>query len=133
MPKTIEVPDLDHDAMMENRYGRRVGVRGRLERRIVAALCAHMAERGWLAHSVRDSDGERPVNATKEHPAKDAMELIFNLDESRLVFSNGKGARHAVLLIGGNGIDIVSDWGFAHGDGDGFNAAMRAFDAEAYA
>lgn len=32
-----------------------------------------------------------------------------------------------------NGCDIASDWGYFTNDPDGYNAALEAFDAEAFA
>lgn len=128
MTKSVEVPELDHDAMMLQRFGHKVSPNGRLERRIVANLFAHMLAAGWRPYAV--DDGEE---VTKVADAKAAMELIFDLDEVRVVFANAEGAKHTVLLVLGNGIDIITDWGFSEGDADGFNAAMDAFDAEQFA
>lgn len=99
--------------------------RHKLERRIVWNLCKHMQANGWTPARVFDGEEHTTVCS-----AKAAMELIFNLDDARLTFCDGKGHRHAVVLVLGNGIDIVSDWGYSTGDPDGFDAAMDAFDAE---
>jgi hypothetical protein len=127
MPKSIDVPELDHDAMMLTRYGHKVGPIGRLERRLVAAFCAHMADRGWRPSQLDDGETVTPV-----HDAKSAMELIFNLDESCLTFTDGTHA-HAVLLINGNGIDMISDYASFRDDRDCFAATVAAFDPEACA
>jgi hypothetical protein len=122
----LSVPDLDHDYMMAERFGHTVSVNGRFERRAVWALCHHMEERGWSVHTVYDGEEETHVATPK-----DAMELIFNLDEASLRFyRTGHDATkwHGVLLILGNGEDIISDWNYSKGDPDGFNAAMEAFD-----
>lgn len=37
---------------------------------------------------------------------------------------------HGVLLVLGNGEDIISDWNFTEGDPDGFDRAISAFDVE---
>lgn len=125
--QNLIVPDLDHDAKMLKQFGHKVSPNGKLERRIVAALIAHMGEHGWTPLEV--SDGDETMQAAD---AKAAMELIFNLDWARLWFTKD-GARHWVLLVMGNGCDIVSDWGYFTNDPDGYNAALEAFDADAFA
>jgi len=130
MTGLVLVPALDHDAMMLARFGQAVGPSGRLERRIVANLIAHMEEAGFRADRV--FDGEDDVHVID---MKSAMELIFNLDEATLWFFK-EGAphkTHGVFLVLGNGCDIVSDWSYSDRDGDGFDAAMRAFEPEEFA
>jgi hypothetical protein len=120
---TMRVPTLDIDREMLDKYGRKVSPNGRLERRIVAALCEHMTARGFNLDTVYDG-----VETTHVHTVKAAMELIFNLDEASLRFKHPLYKAHGVLLVLGNGEDIVSDWNYTTGDPDGFNAAMEAFD-----
>lgn len=122
----MKVPTLLIDQEMITKYGRRVSPTGRTERRIVAALCEHMIARGFNLFNVYDGEDETHVRT-----AKDAMEIIFNLDESSLRFKHPLGKAHGVLLVLGNGEDIVSDWNYTTGDPDGFNAAMEAFDVTA--
>jgi hypothetical protein len=119
----VNVPDLEHDAMMLREFGHTVSDRGRLERRIVAALLTHLGTRGFRPRSVWDGMGSTPATDTKA-----VMELVFNLDEARVYFGS-----HSVVFILGNGVDILSDWTYSKGDADGFDAAMQAFDAEVYA
>ena len=127
--QSAPVPVLDIDLIAANSYGRQVIPRGRLERRIVANLIEHLIQYGFHVHSVFDGDEEIRVNGTKA-----AMELIFNLDEASLRFYQGGRANwHGVLLVLGNGVDIVSDWNYFADDHDGFNKAMDAFDAELFA
>lgn len=61
------------------------------------------------------------------------MEAVFAVDEV-LLFVKSKvrrGSRtHWIKLVGGNGEDIISDWGFSDGDPDGFNAFMESFNPE---
>ncbi len=121
--KEVEVPELEHDAMMLARFGHRVSANGRIERRIVAALVAHLAAHGF--QPVKVWDGEEEITATD---TKAVMELVFNLDEASVHFARPDGFSHAVLLVLGNGEDIVSDWNYTRGDTDGFSAAMDAFD-----
>lgn len=125
----FKTPALEHDAMMLKRFGQSVSPQGKLERRIVANLIAHIEKAGFKVHSVYDGDEEIRVKDMKS-----AMELIFNLDEVSLRFYKTKPSEwHGVLLVLGNGVDIVSDWNFFDGDRDGFDAAMQAFDSEQYA
>lgn len=52
--QTVIVPILDIDARL---YGDRpIGARGKLERRIVAGLIAHLTEAGWLPSGLFDGD-----------------------------------------------------------------------------
>lgn len=137
--KTIlQAPELKHDAMMANRFGTKISANGRLERRIAWNLLKHLEAAGWTAGWLDDGD---EVNGLGEEadPALAAMELLFNLDEARIEFFKGQRVKgesrshHAVLLVLGNDIDIITDWSFSKDDGDGFNAAMEAFDAEQFA
>jgi hypothetical protein len=124
----ISAPALDHDAMMLREYKCGVGDIGRKDRLVVANLIAHMERRGWHLHSVYDGE-----ETTRVATAKEAMELVFNLDEASLRFDKGsRETRHgAALVMGNSGYDVVSDWSYAVGDTDGFSADMDAFDAEA--
>ena len=130
MPQTltaiIEPPSLDHDAMMERRFGSKVSPRGRLERRIVANLIAHLEANGFQVTGLYDGEELEPCSDMKS-----AMELIFNLDEAWLRVRKAEcdGDREIFLVLG-NGIDTISDWTYLASDPDGFNAAMNAFDAD---
>lgn len=125
---TFEVPALDHDAMMLARFGHTVGPIGLIERRVVAALCAHLAKHDWKPCEVNDGDDRTTVK-----DAKGAMELIFNLDDAWLTFAKGKHRHWVRLVMGNSGWDVINDWSFSQGDADGFNKAMEAFDAEKFA
>jgi hypothetical protein len=124
---TIEVPTLDHDKMMLERFGHKVSPNGRLERRIVANLIAHLSERGWMVCSVDDGDERTDVTN-----AKQAMELIFNLDDVNVFFTNGNRT-HRVYLVLGNGLDIISDHTYAAIQDDDFDASIDAFDTMEFA
>jgi hypothetical protein len=131
MPKTIAVSDVTVPTLNINTAlysDRKMPVHVRMEQRIVAALIAHMEVNGWAPVDLYDGEEHSPVT-----DAKSAMELIFNLDDSYLTFSNGS-RKHWVRLIGGNGVDILSDYSFAHEDRpDDFDTVISAFDAEVYA
>jgi len=104
-----------------------------LERSIVRGLIRHMKAAGFVAYRVNDG-GEMVYVKGSE---KAAMEAVFAVDESSLRFipvsaSALRGSlkanyEHGVLLIGGNGCDIISDWNYTDGDADGFNKAMDAY------
>ncbi|WP_443698609.1 hypothetical protein [Pseudomonas sp.] len=122
----VAAPELAIDKLLYR--GNPVPANGKLERRIAANLLAFMASKGWNVCTVFDGDELVPVVT-----ALDVMELAFDLDEVQLTFTNAAGNEHRAVLIMGNGIDIITDWGFTVGDPDGFNAAMEGFDAEDYA
>ncbi len=125
MGNTIEnAPELEID----KRYP--PNANGVLERRIAWNLCKHLEKAGFIPRA-EISEGDEPTPTVLE-----AMEMIFNLDEARIAFRGDNGAGRVdrvVLLVLGNGVDIVSDWNYSTDDKDGFNAAMEAFNAEVYA
>lgn len=127
MQVVYEVPKLDHDALMARKYGQHLNGRNVLERRIAWNLFLHLEAAGWAVSELDDSDDLHQVADSKA-----AMELLFDLDQADIYFKKGD-AEHAVRLILGNGVDMISDWTYSEGDGDGFNAAMDAFDTEACA
>ena len=128
-----------------------------LERRIVRAMIRHLKAAGWSVVSVYNGDD----TAYPRTEAR-VMEEVFSVDEVSLRFiatgaleahdgERGIGGLvpverryendwgpdnmpvHGVLLILGNGCDVVSDWNYTEGDPDGFAKAMDAFDAYAIA
>lgn len=119
-------PVLDHDLLMKQRHNYDVHASGKLERRIVFNLCLHLQAAGFNLVSVWDGEDNTPVKTPK-----DAMELIFNLDEASLRVRKDGFKTHGILLIVGEGDTIITDWNYTEGDPDGFSAAMDAFDAEA--
>lgn len=125
---TVEAPDLDHDKMMLERFSHMLSENGKLERFIVANLFAHLAEHDFYPRAIWDGEDVEKVSTAKE-----AMEFIFNLDEVSVRVAKGakraKGeSRHGILLVLGEGVDIVADWNYLADDSDGFNACMEAFD-----
>lgn len=112
----LQPPDLDHDAMMLSRFGSGVSANGRFERRIVWNLLEYLKDAGILPVSVWD--GGEHVTATDSQAV---MELVFNLDNCTISFGNGS---EGVVLVLGNGIDIISDW---TARGGVFDKAMGAF------
>lgn len=99
--------------------------RGVLERRVVWNLLGHLEEWGFKATHVYDGETGRD-GQVKVKSKIEAMEIIFNLDETTVTF-NG---RHWIkIVLGNDGWDAVSDYGCDRGP---FEAAMEAFDAEEY-
>lgn len=137
----IDAPALDHDAMMETKYGSKPHARGRRERRIVANLIYHLMLHGFRPTGVWDGEVFECTDGIK-----DSMEFIFNLDECSLRFAKMEGFdrrshertrggqndyadnEHGVLLICGNDEDIICDYNSYTDDRDGFAAAMEAFE-----
>lgn len=128
----LQPPVLDIDVECERRFGWGVQAQGKLERRIVWNMFAYLLARGWAPVSVWDGEERHPVA-----DAKAAMELVFDLDEATVCFmhkpTDSNETTHSVVLVLGNGVDVISDYGYSDGDADGFRAAMHAFDAEVFA
>jgi hypothetical protein len=123
--KWAKVPDLAIDKILYPKFG--VSPRGKLERRIVANLIAHLKRAGFRPYEVDDRE-----EVTKVKGTKDTMELLFNLDEAWVFFTNGSST-HWVYFTMGEGTTMICDHSFTEGDPDGFLAAMDAFEAEDYA
>jgi hypothetical protein len=123
-----KVPSLEIDKLMAERYGVIPTAHGRKERAVVAALCDALAAGGWRPVAWLDADtGPEPV---ANQDKKGLMELLFNLDEGRFDFTNGK-ATHWVYFVRGNSPEeIVADYSFSRDPGDNFAALMDAFDPE---
>lgn len=119
----FDVPELDIDKRIL-REPLQLTPRHKIERRVVWNLCDHLHRAGFDIRGVYDGE-----EYTKVSTAKDAMELIFDLDEASLRVAKSGYAEHGILLVMGNGEDILSDWNFFRDDRDGFCAAMNAFAA----
>lgn len=125
----LPCPPLAHDAMMAKEFGSKVGQIGRADRAVAFNLLRHLHANGWSPVALNDGEEETKLTAEAD-PGQAALELIFNLDMAWLRVAKGK-ANHAILLVMGNsGWDLVSDYGYAEGDPDGFEAVMEAFDGE---
>jgi hypothetical protein len=124
---SVAVPALDIDAQMLAQFGKSVSTKGKLERRIVANLIAHLAARGFVIREVDDYQELHRVQGVKA-----AMELVFDLDGCNLHFhETATGKMRCLVLVLGNGTDILADY-FAH-QGDAFDLALAEFDAETFA
>jgi len=104
----------------------------RLERAITRALVRHLAKAGWYCRIVDDGDIEHEFTRPQDATPEAVLKLAHAVDEARLYFSRKVDGpapvAHGVLIVYGNGEDIISDWNYFVTDGDGFNAAMDAFD-----
>lgn len=122
----IQAPALDHDAMMASRFGSKLDQRMLNERAVVWTLCQFLDGHGFDVISVHDG-----VESTKVSTAKEAMELLFNLDEGVLrVRKQGFNRQQGIWFIFGNGNegwDVISDHSYDDADIDGFNQVMDGF------
>jgi hypothetical protein len=132
MTKTVAVPVLDHDKYMLSRFKQTVSTNGIIERRIVANLCAHLIENGFILWGVDDGEAVTEIHKEKNQ-TKAAMELIFNLDDAVLIVAEGNstGERTGINLTLGEGFEIVSDYSYIRDSK--FMHVMDAFDAEDFA
>lgn len=117
----IEAPDLRIDKRLAAHYGP-LRPDQKLERKIVANLIHFLSDKGFRLTHVDDEEENVPVG-----DAKEAMELLFDLDESQLVFQKSGHKPHWVLIVLGNGADCVADYSLLRDDADGFDAAMDEF------
>jgi hypothetical protein len=76
------------------------------EKKIVAALLQHLESNGWSCHKVWD--GVEFQENLLTH--KDVLDAVFSVDGSRLYVSNKDAETSWILLISGNGSDIISDY-----------------------
>lgn len=125
----LQAPDLAIDATMlamNPRYA--LCARQRTERALVWNLLAHLDAAGFKLYSL--SDGEERTKLT-DH--KEAMELVFNLDECWLHVRkmDSRKAHTIYIVLGNDGWDAIADHSCCAEDG--FDAAMESFDVEQFA
>jgi hypothetical protein len=133
----FDVPSLKIDKTLFSK--REMPAHCKLERRIIYNLCLHLYANGFRLHSVFDGeevDDGYTVEQKAEVAIKQAMELVFNLDEASIRFisqsATNNNADHGVLYIGGNGVDCIADWNYFSDDSDGFNKVMDEFNPDDY-
>lgn len=129
--KHVDVPELEHDRMMEEKYHHKVGANGKLERRIVAALCRDLAEKGWVPDMLDDGDTKVHIEVAPIDATKAMMEELFNRDETWVRFGHKTETACWVRFILGSGVDIISDYYGYHTESS-FYAVMRAFEPKEY-
>ena len=93
-------------------------LRQREERRIVRKMIRKLAAEGWTLDAV--NDGEEILTGLT---LTQAMRYIFDVDLSYVYFKGPAGQRHYVMLVCGNGEDIISDYSFTQND-DVFSKVM---------
>ncbi len=90
-----------------------------LEARIVRHLIRSLKAAGWKPFAVWTGDKEFVRNETE------TMDAVFSVDEAAVVFRSADSARkHSVMIVLGNGIDCITDWGFDPAGLDNFDATM---------
>ena len=96
----------------------------RMERRVVAAMLAHLAAHGFVPKHIWDGEEKNPVESVGE-----AMEWVFNLDESVLYVKQRDTKRgYGITLIPGNAWhEIINDHADPDEDPYGFVPLMDTF------
>lgn len=99
-----------------------ITMRDIIERVTLAALWEHLVTRGFTVKAVVRAGEDVAVDTLD-----DALRETYEAGQALwLVRALGYGP-HRILLVPGNGIDIVSDWSYFDNDSDRFNAVMDAF------
>lgn len=85
--------------------GLTVEERLQVEREIVGRLIDMALDEGWKLDSVWDGEEDTHV-----HDKEAALDTIFAVDESTLTFFQEPRTRRSVLIVLGNGVDVISDY-----------------------
>lgn len=93
-----------------------------IEHAIVRALVAYLGSHGWKPKCATYGEGNDRVRTVR-----DVLDYVFAVTESCVEFQKKGGGFGNVVLIAGNGDDIVSDWRYDFGDPAGFRALMDTF------
>jgi len=124
------VPALNIDAILFPRND--MHVRAQNERRVVFALLEMLVAKGFTILSVWDGECmEKMQNPAAQ--VTDAMECVFNLDESSVWVQKPGFKPHHIFLVLGNaedGSEVVADYSYSDNDPDEFDALMNAFEPE---
>ena len=122
----MRIPELAIDKVLYK--NRPMLPRAKVERRVFANLIAHLTKAGFTLKYIWDGDVAENVSTIKE-----AMEIVFNLDQCHAYFTNKEGIQHWVFFVFGNdGWDCINDWNYTEKDPDGFDKAMQTFDPEQF-
>lgn len=95
--------------------------RSAIEKKIVRKLI-RVAKAAGFAIAYID-DGEERVKVAGE---KEAMDLIFDLDEAGICFKGQEGRFAVLLVLGNDGYDVIADYSFR--EGGAFQAVMKEVD-----
>jgi hypothetical protein len=125
----VNVPSLDIDKLLHP--DGRIGERGRIERRVVAKLIAHLDAAGFVPIQL-DGYDEGPEFIDRgldlDGRTKATMELVFNLDDSWISFLRTESDEPTIIgsvqIVLGNGSDCISNWTIRS---KSFDKAMNAF------
>lgn len=103
------------------------------EKRITRALVAHLAGAGFVPVRVMDDEATDEESATPDADAIIRYTEEVDLFTYCVAFRGADDRLRWLLLIPGNGEDILSDWGIRRGtDDDPWDKALEAFvDGEA--
>lgn len=114
---------LDIDKSIYKDQGGKASLSAHLERSIILDMIAHLDTAGFKLEGGNDGDDEEDFT----EPMK-ALDFFWDrVDYVHLHFRKEGFNLHTVMLVRGNGIDVISDWTYTNGDPDGFDAAVSAF------
>lgn len=85
-----------------------------LEATIIRGLIRGLKAEGWLPISVYTDEQEEVHNETE------TMDAVHSVDESTITFAKD-GAAYGVLIIKGNGIDVICDYNVSRTNKYGWN------------
>jgi len=93
-------------------YDARVLGRGLTEMRLVWNLLNDLRDAGFTVSKV--NDGEEWIKA---HDIREAFDTVFSVDDSVLSVNASDGERTGwiVIVLGNDGIDAISDYGYSEG------------------
>lgn len=97
----------------------------KLEETIIKNLCSHLTKHGFTIPGVDDGGVY-----TKTSDTDVILDTVFSVGEAWIRVRKPGFARHSIMLIPGNGEDIVGDHSYSEGDPDGFERAMNEFMTE---
>jgi hypothetical protein len=108
--------------------------RAKNERRVVHALFEMLVSHGFRIIAVWDGETMEKTYSEATQ-VTDAMETVFNLDESSVWVVKPGFKEHYIYIVLGNaddGSEVVADYSYSNNDPDNFNALMEAFEPEKY-
>ena len=76
----------------------------KIEKRLVRHLIRVMKLNGWNIKFIYDSEENVKVSTEKE-----AMDVVFGLDECHIHFTNGKFTHWVYIVLGNDGWDAICD------------------------
>jgi small nuclear ribonucleoprotein (snRNP)-like protein len=95
--------------------------RMQVESRILGTMLRRLAVAGWSPDAILLDEGWEKTPTRKEVRA-----LFDDLDEITLRVRNAEGRTYGILLIRGNGVDLISDYSYGKEGTDNFETTMNA-------